>query len=53
MWSEFIKTGNPGGGWDPVSLKNKMFLNLNRDPHMEMRDGRYDDKITFWRSIGY
>ena len=53
MWSEFIKTGNPGGVWDPVDSDNKMFLNLNIEPKMEARDERYENKIHFWRSIGY
>ena len=53
MWSEFIKTGNPGDVWDPVDSGNKMFLNLNKDPKMEARNGRYDEIMSFWRSIGY
>ena len=53
MWSEFIKTGNPGGAWDPVNSDNKMFLNLNKEPKMEARDERYENKMLFWRSIGY
>ena len=53
MWSDFIKTGNPGGVWNPVDSDNKMFLNLNKEPRMEARDSRYDDKMVFWRSIGY
>ena len=53
LWSDFIKTGNPGGVWNPVDSDNKMFLNLNKEPRMEARDSRYDDKMVFWRSIGY
>ena len=52
LWSNFIKTGDPGAPWEPVTDgDNKNYLNLNTDPHMEARDDSYHERMQFWRSI--
>ena len=51
LWSEFIKNGNPGGGWNPVVQDNKQFLDFNLDPKMESRSEHYEARMDFWKSI--
>jgi len=51
LWSNFIKTGDPGGVWSPVEEDTKMYLNLNMQPRMEARDEYYQERMQFWRSI--
>ena len=51
LWSEFIKNGNPGGGWNPVAQEGKQFLNFNLKPRMESRSEHYEERMEFWKSI--
>ena len=51
LWSEFIKNGNPGGGWNPVDQDSKQYLNFNLDPKMESRSEHYEARMDFWKSI--
>ena len=44
LWSEFIKYGNPGGGWNPVGQESKQFLDFNLKPRMESRSEHYEEK---------
>ena len=51
LWANFVRTGNPGEEWNPVEENKKMFLNLSLEPHMEIRDDYYNQRMEFWRSI--
>ena len=53
LWSEFIKYGNPGGGWNPVGQESKQFLDFNLKPRMESRSDHYEERMEFWKSIYY
>ena len=51
LWSNFIKTGDPGPAWSPVTSDDKRFLNLGLEKHMQERDDYYLQRMEFWRSL--
>jgi len=51
LWSNFIKTGDPGPAWSPVTSDDKRFLNLGLEKQMQERDDYYLQRMEFWRSL--
>merc|ERR1712002_1191262 len=51
FWSNFIKTGDPGPAWSPVTSDDKRYLNLGLEQHMQERDDYYLERMEFWRSL--
>jgi len=49
-WTNFMKTGDPGMGWDPITRTAWKYMSLSNVPTMEMEED-FLDRMDFWSYI--
>ena len=51
LWSSFVRTGQPGGGWSPVEEDSRRLLSLGPAPSMVERGEDYNMRMEAWGAM--
>ena len=49
-FTNFMKTGDPGLGWDPITQSDWKYMSIQEEPAMEM-EATYLDRMEFWHYV--
>ncbi|XP_023342225.1 venom carboxylesterase-6 isoform X1 [Eurytemora carolleeae] len=49
-WTNFMKTGDPGLGWQSISSTDWMYMSIGEEPVMEVEED-YIQRMDYWKNI--